>query len=281
MRSLKYLLFIFIISFISLSNVSAEVCAYNASINGAKFTYECTVDDDLTCEFKDVTSLSYKTYKGGTISTVKEEDIKDIEDMMNLKRSDFIDSNGNVDCNQVKSIKIAMVIGYPQVDIYGIENDAICSTLKKIPGTYIYKECVPFSLKSSGGTETPSTSDDDDTEFNVETFCDGPVQGVFTTLGWVFFILKILIPIILIVFGSIDFGKAMLSNKDDEIKKSAKTLVLRAIAGIIIFFIPTVLDFVVEIIGGDDIYNKNSGTFARCTHCMLEPDDETCRKLVE
>ena len=73
----------------------------------------------------------------------------------------------------------------------------------------------------------------------------------------------------------------MLSNKDDEIKKSAKTLVLRAIAGIIIFFIPTVLDFVVEIIGGDDIYNKNSGTFARCTHCMLEPDDETCRKLVE
>lgn len=63
-----------------------------------------------------------------------------------------------------------------------------------------------------------------------------------------------------------------------KIKKSAKTLVLRAIAGIIIFFIPTVLDFVVEIIGGDDLYN---GSFATCTHCMLEPNDETCRKLVD
>lgn len=279
MRSLKYLLFIFIISFISLSNVSAEVCAYNASIDGAKFTYECTVDDDLSCslkqviqgEDKDVTDLSYKTYNE-TVSDADEDDIT------NLKRSDFIDSDGNVDCNQVKSIKIAMVIGYPHIDIYGIENDAICSTLGEITGRFMHKGCVLFSLKSSGGTGTPSTSDDDDTEFNVETFCDGPVQGVFTTLGWVFFILKILIPIILIVFGSIDFGKAMLSNKDDEIKKSAKTLVLRAIAGIIIFFIPTVLDFVVEIIGGDDLYN---GSFATCTHCMLEPNDETCRKLVD
>lgn len=283
MRSLKYLLFIFIISFISLSNVSAEVCTYNAIIEGAKFAYECTVGDIINCklkqviqgEAKDVTQVSYKTYEDKTISIVTEEDI------MNLERSDFIDSNGNVNCNQVKTIKIAMLAKFPQVDIYGVENDAICSTLKDIPGKYIYKECVTFSLNSSGGTETPPTSEDDETEFNVETFCDGPVQGVFTTLGWVFFILKILIPIILIIFGSIDFGKAMLSNKDDEIKKSAKTLVLRAIAGIIIFFIPTVLNFIVELIGGDDIYNQKSGTFARCTHCMLEPTDKTCRKLVE
>lgn len=275
MRSLKYLLFIFIISFISLSNVSAEVCTYNATIDGAKFTYECTVSDDLDCKFKDVSQVNYKTYKDGTVSSANKDDIT------NLIRSDFIDSNGNINCNQVKSIKIAMIISYPRIDIYGIENDDICSTLSKIPGDSIYRDCVTFSLKSSGGTETPPTSDNDDTEFNVETFCDGPVQGVFTTLGWVFFILKILIPIILIIFGSIDFGKAMLSNKDDEIKKSAKTLVLRAIAGIIIFFIPTVLNFIVELIGGDDIYNQKSGTFARCTHCMLEPTDETCRKLVE
>lgn len=272
MRSLKYLLFIFIISFISLSNVSAEeVCTYNATIDGAKFTYECNVGNSLSCNFKDVTQVNYKTYKNGTVSNANKDDIT------NLKRSDFIDSDGNVDCNQVKSIKIAMIISYPRVDIYGIANDTICSTLNGIPGGFIYKGCTSFSLKSSGGTGTPSTSDDD-TEFNVETFCDGPVQGVFTTLGWVFFILKILIPIILIVFGSIDFGKAMLSNKDDEIKKSAKTLVLRAIAGIIIFFIPTVLDFVVEIIGGDDLYN---GSFATCTHCMLEPTDGSCRKLVD
>lgn len=116
-----------------------------------------------------------------------------------------------------------------------------------------------------------------DVEFNADTFCDGPVQGAFTTIGWVFFFLKILIPIILIVLGSVDFGKAVLSSKDDEIKKSAKTLVMRAIAGVIIFFIPTIIDFIVELIGGDDLYN---GTFATCTHCMLEPTDDACRRLI-
>lgn len=200
-----------------------------------------------------------------------------------MKYQDFLDSDGKVDCNQVKSIKIAMMVGYPQVDVYGIADDSICSTLNEISGAYLYKGCTPFSLKSSSGTGTGSTptNTEDETEFDANTFCSGPVEGVFTTLGWIFYFLKILIPIILIVFGSIDFGKAMLANKDDEIKKSAKTLVMRIIAGIIIFFIPTLLNFVVDLIGGDDIYNKNNGTFARCTHCMLEPTDDSCRKLVD
>ena len=54
---------------------------------------------------------------------------------------------------------------------------------------------------------------------------------------------------------------------------------LRTIAGIIIFFIPTILNFIVGLIGGDSIYNENNGTFGRCTHCMLEPTDNTCRSL--
>ena len=76
-----------------------------------------------------------------------------------------------------------------------------------------------------------------------------------------------------------DFGKAVIANKDDEIKKSAKSLVMRAIAGVIIFFVPTLLNFVVELIGGED--NVYNGDFATCTHCMLEPTDDACRKLVD
>ena len=152
-----------------------------------------------------------------------------------------------------------------------------------------FRGCKALSLNSSqeGGGENVGFPDKEEDgnqgntstpEFDADTFCTGPVQGVFTTLGWVFFILKILIPIILIVFGTIDFAKAVVSSKDDEIKKSAKTLVMRTIAGVIIFFIPTLLDFIVGLIGGDDLYN---GTFATCTHCMLEPTDDACRKLVD
>ena len=83
-------------------------------------------------------------------------------------------------------------------------------------------------------------------DFDPEIFCKGPVQGVFTTLGWVFFVLKIVIPLMLIIFGSIDVGKAVITSKDDEIKKSIKTLAARVIAGIIVFFIPTILNLVVK-----------------------------------
>ena len=69
-----------------------------------------------------------------------------------------------------------------------------------------------------------------------------------------------------------------ISKSGAEIKKSAKTLVMRAIAGVIIFFVPTLLNFIVELLGEDDLYN---GTFATCTHCMLEPTDDACRKLVD
>lgn len=112
--------------------------------------------------------------------------------------------------------------------------------------------------------------------FDSEHFCKGPVQGVFTTLGWIFFVLKIIIPILLIIFGCIDVGKAIIASKDDEIKKSIKTLAVRAIAGIIIFFVPTILNLVVKLIDNSEVYN---GTFWDCTKCMLKPTDDVCSTL--
>ena len=108
-------------------------------------------------------------------------------------------------------------------------------------------------------------------------YCNG-LQSTFIVIGHIVRIAKILIPIIIIGFGMLDFFKAIVGSKDDEIKKSAKSLVMRAIAGVIIFFVPTLLNFVVELIGGED--NVYNGDFATCTHCMLEPTDSNCRSLV-
>ena len=57
---------------------------------------------------------------------------------------------------------------------------------------------------------------------------------------------------------------------------------MRAIAGIIIFFIPTILSFAVSLFDNDNIYN---GTFTNCTQCMLDPthefeDGTVCRRLI-
>lgn len=118
----------------------------------------------------------------------------------------------------------------------------------------------------------------DKEKLNLDDFCQGNVLRVFTTLGWIFFILKILIPLVLIIFGVIDISKAVLSSKDDEIKKSTKTLIMRVVAGIIIFLVPSFLNFIVGLIGSkaDGVYNENNGTFADCTSCMLSPGQDYC-----
>ena len=67
------------------------------------------------------------------------------------------------------------------------------------------------------------------------------LSPIWQIIGWVLWVFKIVIPIVIIVFGMIDLGKAVVASKDDEIKKSVKSLVMRAIAGIIIFFTGTAI----------------------------------------
>lgn len=97
---------------------------------------------------------------------------------------------------------------------------------------------------------------------------------VFQVIGYILFILKILVPIIIIVLGVIEFGKAALSGDEKANTTSFKTLIMRIITGVTIFFIPTVLDFALSMVQGTkDTALKYEG----CTTCMLDPFSEDCK----
>jgi len=57
-------------------------------------------------------------------------------------------------------------------------------------------------------------------------------------------IFQIGIPIILIVLGMLDLGKAVVASKEDEIKKATTMLVKRAIYAVAVFFIVTIVSLV-------------------------------------
>lgn len=72
-------------------------------------------------------------------------------------------------------------------------------------------------------------------------------------------IIKIGVPIILIVLGMIDMGKAVASQKEDEIKKGQKTLMSRCIAAGIVFFVVAIVQLLFSVINngstdGDTIW---------------------------
>lgn len=104
---------------------------------------------------------------------------------------------------------------------------------------------------------------------DIGAFCND-TKELLTFVGWIITIFKIAIPLIIIIYGMIDFGKAVVAEKDDDIKKSAKTLLRRAIAGIIIFFVPAI---VLWIFGQVTDYSSSAGSFDTCRKCLLNPSD--------
>lgn len=109
---------------------------------------------------------------------------------------------------------------------------------------------------------------------SINCFCND-TANIWQIVGYVLLVIKIVIPILLIIFGMIDLGKAVTSNKEDEIKKSTKSLVRRAIAAVVIFFIPTMVGFIMGLIKD---YSNNEKIYRICLKCVNNPTNDECSK---
>lgn len=93
-------------------------------------------------------------------------------------------------------------------------------------------------------------------------------------------IIKVGVPIILIVLGMIDMGKAVASQKEEEIKKGQKILLSRCIAAAIVFFVVAIVQLLLSIIStsvSDNTTDKKNSIWY-CV-CMLSGGkEESCAK---
>lgn len=91
--------------------------------------------------------------------------------------------------------------------------------------------------------------------FNVlDVTCGGVnVPGTLVNVvSTIYTIIKIAIPLILILMGMLDLGKAVISQKEDEIKKNQGIFVKRLIAAALVFFVFAIVQLLVGIVAGDD-----------------------------
>lgn len=94
---------------------------------------------------------------------------------------------------------------------------------------------------------------------------------VWLLLGRLFFILKIVIPLIIIIIGIVDFSKAAFTGEEKEVKKSINMLLKRFIIGVVIFLIPTVIRILFDLVAGfSDEMKKDAGN---CMVCITSPKD--------
>lgn len=61
------------------------------------------------------------------------------------------------------------------------------------------------------------------------------------------------IPIILIVWGMLDLGKSVISQKEDEIKKHQKMFFKRLVSAILVYFVAMAVVFVIGVLAKAEV----------------------------
>lgn len=102
---------------------------------------------------------------------------------------------------------------------------------------------------------------------NLPKFCkQESVLKSFKFIGNLLFVVKIIVPIILIIMGTIDFAKAIIASRTDVLQKSAKMFAIRIGMGIAIFLLPTVISFIFSI------FPSSKNEFKACETCLFHPN---------
>ena len=171
------------------------------------------------------------------------------------------------------------------------ENNKVkCPDVISIPegGGYDYKDTnfkdLPYSVIKSNYTakvrKTAKTLEPKIKEKYDKNPCDMVgVLKAFRVTRRVINIIKILVPLVLIILGSIELTKVVMSGDQNQINKSVKTLIGKVIIGILIFFIPTIVNLFVNLVP-----KKSQSSFYNCSACFFGDDDfssRTCDQKID
>jgi len=99
------------------------------------------------------------------------------------------------------------------------------------------------------------------------------LKPFLTILGYVVTIVKIVIPILLIIFGMLDVGKSVVAGKPDEITKNLKSFAMRCLAAVLIFFIPSIVGLLMNAVSqsgdGNTVDTSNANDWQVCWKTVL------------
>ena len=83
-------------------------------------------------------------------------------------------------------------------------------------------------------------------------------------------IIQIGVPILLIIWGMMDLGKAVMAQKEDEIKKGQQTFIKRLLAAAIVFFVVVIVKLIVGLVADD------SASITGCIDSIIKCDSIFC-----
>ena len=97
------------------------------------------------------------------------------------------------------------------------------------------------------------------------------VKLALRIVGYAIFAVKIIVPIVLIIYGTIDVSKAVI-NGADSLQKNLVQFAKRCIAAILVFMAPGIINGIFNLI--IDGYKDSTGReYQMCFTCLFNPND--------
>jgi len=85
-----------------------------------------------------------------------------------------------------------------------------------------------------------------------EVSCDNEeLKTIFYFIKQILLLIQILIPVGLIIWGTIDLGKAVISGDEKAMQENQKVLLKRVIAAILVFFMVAIVTFLMGFVGNE------------------------------
>jgi len=84
--------------------------------------------------------------------------------------------------------------------------------------------------------------------FLYDICADPNLTPLWNVVGFIVKAIWIGVPILLIVYGMIDLGKAVIASKEDEVKKATKAFTKRFIYAVCVFLVVWLVQFVLSTV---------------------------------
>ena len=249
MKYKKYIFFLLLIMILGCNKIYAAECYYSSSDNKVLLSYD-TDKEKFTIE------------KRGSIEVAS---VGTKEPLINNGK-DKKDSKTGLTINAVSS-------GCPNYIVYRHNSKFLGSD--GVFGFSNYSEAQQFQSasgdinKMSAWILNTTTQANFQTSLQAKNDTDVSCDGIFgskndpDSLRYLFNEIlqypRIIVPILVILFGIMDFAKAVIASKEDEMKKAQSTFVKRVIIGVAFFFIPILMNIIMFL--ADLVWN---GMYPTC-----------------
>ena len=250
---------------------SANSCENAQATDCKKYTVSTYLDGDVTIELGHANNMNYYMVYNGKSSGI-DYNYNDT-DSAGVKIGSY---NFMVRANDWSNL-FPTSTTYAN-ELYIDEKSLACSIVAHITvvGSQTITDYEMFGTPQDAGI-SPSINKEEqsttmpDLEIEEINFCEEKgVLKTFQIVGYILFIAKIIVPLLLIILGTIDFAKATISSDDKAPKDAVISLIKRVLIAVIIFLIPTILDFLLSLVNGASEAFKDS-EFTNCTDCLFDP----------